>query len=307
MAQNEETFLMKEFLVGLFVILIFLVILLFSLQKATQVPYFKNLFTRGQKAIKEATPNFCSQTIYQDIKKDQKMEFERTVKRSGWKDTKTSFILTYPFLEKNTFSTKTESASSPLLNEEISFSCNTLGIQTSEPDKFILAGFLNAYPEKITDYINIQTNKRTGSFLPLGSLDSGKSWEQTASIKGAIVPSNYQIVNEEKYCFAEEAKGTSVVVGSEKLGEIEAVKIETNWEATASAYLKEKKNAKECESFAGDFDTISQVTFKEEVWFAKGLGIIKRRLTPVSVSGQAYLFPNGYQPLTITDEMVSKN
>ncbi|MCL5433223.1 MAG: hypothetical protein M1524_03885 [Patescibacteria group bacterium] len=111
------------------------------------------------------------------------------------------------------------------------------------------------------------------------------------------------------YCFNLNADVTSTFVGEEKLKienkEYGTYKVESVFVATPAAALDFRRKNFECEKYKGNFYSKAVVTVKEEVWYSPGIGVVKRHMTPISVSGQTNFLQNGNQPLEITDTLVS--
>lgn len=274
MNSNQETFIFKEFIVGLIVIVIFLLIFLTGLGKVTKSTFYKNLLSQKKEVVKEE-PDYCQNYPFLQISKNSKSEFKRTVKRSGWQDKNYAFTITYPEVSKNKVSFDISSEKNEVPKETIDLICNENGIEIKDYDKTLISQLLNTYPEKLDDFATYKLNE---------------DW-----LSGSLGET-------EKHCFSLTVKSKLVYAGQDE----ENYKIEKMWEATSSAYMKETKTPAECENFRGDFDASAFVSFKEELWYASGSGLVKRKITPESISGQVSFLPNGYLPLEITDEIVIK-
>ena len=175
----------------------------------------------------------------------------------------------------------------------------------TETDKLLLAGLLNVSPEKLDNFAKFKVVEKS-TFL----LTTKSQWENKLWLKGGLALSGNVSDSDRQYCFSLEAKGDTKVLGSEKIqtaaGDLETIKIETNWEATPSAFLDQLQKIDDCYQYTGDYKNTGRISLKEEIWFAQGLGIVKRHLTPLALSGQIYFLPNGFLPLDITDEIVAK-
>jgi len=305
MASENENFILKEFLVGLIVLLLILFLLFAGLRKIIKQPFLKNFFSGRQAKIVKKEIDCASYQLFKDIKKDQKLELERLVKRSGWLDTKFRYTLSYPTVEKNKITYVINSSAAEVPQETNEINCTDQGVVTADLDKLLLSSLLNVSPEKLDNFAKFKTIERS-TFL----FTTKNQWENKLLLKGGLVLSGNAPASGERYCFALEVKGDAEVSGSEKIqtaaGELDVVKIETSWEATPSASLGNLRKLDECYQYTGTFDNVGKISLKEEVWFAQGLGIVKRHLTPVGVSGQIYFLPNGYLPLDVTDEIVAK-
>lgn len=305
MASENESFILKDFLIGLIVLLFILFLLLSGFRKIIQQPFLKNFFSGRQEKIVKKEIDCVSYQLFKDIKKDQKLELERLVKRSGWLDTKFRYTLNYPTVEKNKIAYVINSSAAEVPQETNEINCTDQGVVTGELDKLLLSSLLNVSPEKLDNFAKFKVLERS-TFL----FTTKNQWENKFLLKGGLLLSGNASVSGERYCFALETKGDAEVSGSEKIqtaaGELETTKIETNWEATPSAALDQLRKMDDCYQYTGTYNNVGKISFKEEVWFAQGLGIVKRHLTPVGVSGQIYFLPNGYLPLDVTDEIAAK-
>lgn len=303
MASENENFILKEFIVGLIVLLALLFLLTTGASKFVK-PFFKNLSLGKAKKIVKTETNCSSFPLTKDLKKDQKLEFERLIKRSGWLDQKFRYTLTYPVVEKNKIAYEINSSVPEILKEQNEILCTDQGITQAQPDKLLLSGFLNVYPEKLDSLAKFKVVT-----VPLFLLTAKNQWENNLMLKGGLVLSGDAKNADALYCFSLEAKGESVS-SSEKIqttaGEFATTKIVTNWEATPSAALEQLRKIDDCYQYSGSYGNSGKISLKEEIWFAPGLGIVKRHLTPMGQAGQIYFLPNGYLPLDITDEIVVK-
>lgn len=310
MKEQNEAFILKEFLVGLVVIVFFLLLLLWGLQKITASAGFQKLFSGREKMVSVIEPDYCSSyKMLGVIPKDKKIDFERLVKRSGWQDRKYKFTQVFADSSKNRFAYNIQSESSEIPKEANSIQCASSGVSYEDSDNLLVSSLLDVNPEKIKEFALFQAANRGDYLLGAPSLDSGKEWTNSLSLKGGLLLGGTSADSPERNCFSLEATSTSVYKGLEKIklasGEIEAYKIESIWSATNSALLTSRKKTEECYSYSGSYDAQALIKVKDELWFAPNLGIIRRKIAPVSVSGQAYFLPNGYLPLEITDEVIS--
>lgn len=323
MREQNETFILKEFLVGLVVMVFFLTILLWGLRKITESGQFKNLFSGNKKAALVIEPDYCSSyKMLGVIPKDKKQEFERLIKRSGWQDKKLKYRLVFTDSTKNRFTYNTESENNEIPKEANTIQCEQGGVSYSDANNLLVSSLLNVNPEKLKDFAMFQVGNKGDYLLPaspnasLGGpasngLDSGREWVNNFSLKGGLQLPGIPVDSLERNCFSLKASSTSIYKGPEKIkltsGEVDAYKVESLWTATDSALLTSRKKIEECYSYDGNYDSQAGVKVKEELWFVPNLGIVKRKISPVQISGQAYFLPNGYLPLEITDEMVSNN
>lgn len=313
MKQQNETFILKEFLVGLVVIVFLLTGFLWGMSKIIQSGQFKNLFSGKRKSALFIEPDYCSSyQMLGVISKDKKLEFERLIKRPGWQERKLKYSSTFTEASKNRFSYNIESDNSEIPKEANTIQCAVNGVSHAEASNLLVSSLLNVNPEKLKDFALFQTGNREDYLLPASNnLDTGKGWVNNFSLKGGLLLGGVQPDSPERNCFSLEASSVSLYKGPEKIkltsGEAEAYKVESEWFATDSALLANRKKTEECYSYDGNYDSQVLIKVKEELWFVPTLGIVKRKISPIQVSGQAYFLPNGYLPLEISDEMVGNN
>lgn len=312
MREQNETFILKEFLVGLVVIIFFLFLLLSGLKKVTSWESFKKLFT-GKKVSLVVEPDYCSSyKMLGVVAKDKKIDFERLIKRSGWKDKNLKYSLVFTETSRNRFIYVISSETDGVPKETNTIECTMKGVFYLEPNNLLVSSLLDVSPEKLPDFAVFQVGNREDYLLPeVQGLDNGREWANNFSLKGGLLLGGVSTDSLERNCFSLEASSTSVYKGPEKIklssGEIDAYKVERQWIATNSALLSVRKKTDECYKYDGSFDSQALIKLKEELWFVPNLGIVKRKISPVQVGGQAYFLPNGYLPLEITDEMIGNN
>lgn len=314
MTSNQQPFILKEFIVGL-IVLIFIGFLLVSfLTKTLQKPFFKNLFASKSEVLPITTKDYCqTYPIFIDLATDKTYQFERLVKRQGWRDTVDGYRLTYPEIKKNMISYAATSDSSAIPSIANKYICSQEGVVTEEIDNLLLSQLLNLYPETLNEYANFQVVENTGFLLPSSSeLQQGKEWNRSLFLKGTYLHLTNQEEGMEKegYCFSLEAKATSIFQGREtvstKAGDFETYKIETVWGATPSASLAVKQKIGECSNYQGEYDNIANLTVKDESWYASNSALVKRQIEVIRVAGQARFLPNGFLPLSITDTLTAQ-
>lgn len=305
MAQENDNFSLKEFLVGLVIVGIIFFLIVSGLKKISRSSLLKNLsFKKAGQAV-QLTKDYCKDTIYADVKKDQSIGFERLIKRVGWQDVKTKYNLTL----QNPLSNKLmlESVFGDI-KEKDELTCGEFGISYVSFDKWLLAGFFNSPQDKLADFLDYKILEKEITLLTNNTIQTN-IWTNKLTLKGAAYPTNITLQEGERVCFLLDVLGNSERKVAEKIttgvGELEAVKVETVWEATASALLQSFKKSEDCQT-NNDYDSTLRVKFKDEVWFAPGLGIVKRHLTPLELTGPAYFLPNGYVASDLTDTVISK-
>lgn len=313
MATDNETFILKEFIAGLIVILLFLFLLLMGLRKITGGNWFKDLFSNSRSKISKLTEvkNYCADnSLVSEVKKDLEVTFKRTVKRPGWLDKQYQYIRKYNNISNNKIISEITSENTEVNRETISLNCLPERITFSEADNLLLASLLDSYPEKLTDFATYKITKSYISLPKVGMVDNNIAWPGNLSIRGGLkVPYIIYSADEERNCFNLEAKAITKLLGKEKLatasGEMLTSKFETVWEASVSASLGSRQKITDCYVYNGPFDNNAMVSFREESWYNPDFGLVKRNIIPVSVSGQAYFLPNGNLPLEITDEIIA--
>lgn len=301
MNSNQETFIFKEFVVGLIVVIIFLLLFLTGLRKLGQASFYKNLFRAPKQVVKEE-PDYCkSYLMLSGISQGSKFDYSRTLKRVGWQDRNYKFNLSYKNIQKNKIVYEEFSDNNNGVKETVELLCSKEGITTAEPDKLLVSSLLNTYPENLNESTSFEVTSKSGVFIGKGGLQQRQEWQEGFKLKGSFA---------ESYCFSLTADGKSTFTGIEKLKlndkEFDAYKIESIWEATHSAFMTEPKKTQACLNFSGEFDNEAFVSVKQELWYASGSGLVKRKISPQAISGQVSILPNGYQPVEVTDEIVIK-
>lgn len=291
-----DEFILKDFIVGLIVILAIVVGLSSMVKRSSLKGVFENFFTN--KKI-ESVFNYCPEYAFLPDN-DLEVEIQRVMKRNGFLDKKYNFLLSYKKSGLN--SLEENLASDNLPKEQNTIKCTSETVEKSNLDQTLLASLLNVYPENLNNNYLLTSGNDSKYIIMDKNNSNNNNWSNNFSLNGIIIKEkNEQVVKGN--CFVMSATGISSYIPEDKIinSEIEttASKFETNWIATTSADLSTVKTIEECKgAITQDNFTL---TLKDEVWYATTGGLIKRRLLPTSLTGMIQMTPNGYMPVEIND------
>lgn len=317
MEEKNEVFLLKEFLVGLVVLVVFFIFLLWGLNNILDsikpASLLSSLFASKEKdkiqIVEE--PDYCS--FYPILKSlpAEKLEFTRKIERLGWPETRLKYFLQYNTSKKNQIFYQIEGELLDIPYEQNTIYCNKKGLVYDLLDNLLIAGLLNTPPQKVKDFAVFQVLNKENYLLPFfQDASNKKEWQRYLSLKGILSPYASQPNLEKGNCFFLDASATVSSYNLAKIQlsdkEINTYQIESFWTATASALLAQINSKEECLNSNQSYDNQATIKIKETIWFAPESGMVKRQILPLELFGQPSFLPNGYLPLTITDEQVVK-
>ncbi|MCL5439224.1 MAG: hypothetical protein M1268_04560 [Patescibacteria group bacterium] len=302
----------KDFLIGLFVLSI-IIIICFSVV----VKIFPGLLPAGlrensakAKSNSVANPNFCDEyKLYSSIKPGTKLEYKRNIRRVDWIDKEYNFTVNYTESKKNLVSYVVSGIGNSLDKNDIA--CSSDGVQILPFDKVLIAQLLNTEPgiSVNTETFSYKVGTNSAFLYDSQAIEQGTSWNGKIGLTGVLTMPNTGALKDLGYCFNLNADVVSSYAGEQKVaidaGEYNTYKIDSVFIATPAAALDFRRKSFECEKYKGNFYSKAMVKVKQEAWYSPGIGLVKRHITPIEVSGQTNFLQNGNLPLEITDTLVS--
>ncbi|MBI2029180.1 hypothetical protein HYT02_02070 [Candidatus Gottesmanbacteria bacterium] len=275
MARRSETFILKEFLVGLIVLLFFLFIFLFIARKFTASNSYKKLFPTKIQNVFVATQDNCGELGFGFIAKSTNSNFTRVVTRPGYQQEDHPFVLSVAPSGQNSFIIETVSTTNEVPQEKINAQCSSDSINIKPPN-LLISSLLNVFPQ---DYSASQYELTEPKVLIITrqSRIEGAPWENSFTIRGVMNGS----------CFSTKAQGLSALTKSDNLT------ITTNWVATTSANPSNDKSLTDCLTNE-QYGQSVKVEVEEMYKISETDGIIQYDISAKGIVGQASLLPNGY-------------
>lgn len=298
MARKSETFILKEFIVGLIVLLFFLFIFLFIVRKFTGSNLYQQFFPSSLKNFSASPTDYCGELGFGFTRESINRNFIQKSTRAGFETQEYTYVLSTVPAGSNSFLIETVSTNPEVVQEKRTAECeeNAISIPLGN---LLISSVLNVFPNTLSEFANYTIPNQTISLITREARIDNKPWENSFILKGGIDKSTNEGIDTYT-CFITEAQGISTLTKQEEK-EDSVTKgvniITTNWIATTSADLTAKKSLQECNNTA-DFNQSVKVEVEETLVFSEQEGIQSYSISPRTVVGQAGLLPNGYIPVS---------
>lgn len=298
MARKSETFIFKEFIVGLIVLLFFLFVFLFIVRKLTGSDLYRQFFPKQLKNFSATTNDSCGELGFGFTRVSSNKNFVQQMTRSGYQTRESPFVLSVVPASGESFIVETVSTVSEVIQEKQSATCKenqiefTLGTQLS-------ASVLNVNPDKLSEFASYQVIDPEILLITREARLNGSPWSNRFTLKGGINKTANDGVDTYT-CFITEVQGISSLTKVEESEDSPAKGIDTittNWVATTSASLSQKRLLQECYE-DNEYNQSVKVEVEETFVFSEEDGIREFSIVPRSVVGQVSILPNGYIPVS---------
>ncbi len=298
MVYKEEKFIIKEFLVGLLVILIVLTFVLAGVRRLTSGLKLGNAFSKNTKAAEKVVSlDYCKDlAVFNNIHENQTVKYDRVLKKQGLADEKKQYTINFIETTGDKIGFELTSDDPGIYSYKNHYNCGSGELNSTGFDPLLLSALTNSPPDKLNGVITYAPSD--SKLVLFRKSENGATWENILNVKG---------IKDSKFCLNLQAAGRAQNQGVEKIkvgdSEIDAYKITTNWQATVSASLTSEKTSQQCMDYDGSYDTTASLDVSDEVWYTSN-GMVKRHLTPKNLKGNYYFLPSAGLPVETVDEVV---